>query len=222
MNKDVFEKIKKCLALSKSSNENEATIALKQAKLLMDRNNLTLSDVELSNINKKTLITDLKRLRFLEVKLAKMVSEVFECGFYIDGNRNFHFYGVDPNNEIAIYAYKVLVPILKKARKEYVSALHKNTKLKNKRALGNSYSLGWIQSVRSKCIPLHPNKKIEELLKKYSEEKLSLKDINWKKTQGLNKHKELEAQVAGYVDGKDVALYSGMKNKEYTLIEPVK
>lgn len=85
MNKDVFEKIKKCLALSKSSNENEATIALKQAKLLMDRNNLTLSDVELSNINKKTLITDLKRLRFLEVKLAKMVSEVFECGFYIDG-----------------------------------------------------------------------------------------------------------------------------------------
>lgn len=36
-NKTALEKIKKCLALSKSANEHEATQALKQAQALMQR-----------------------------------------------------------------------------------------------------------------------------------------------------------------------------------------
>ena len=45
-----LEKIKKCLALSRSANENEAAQALKHAQALMAQYGLNQADVDLSEI----------------------------------------------------------------------------------------------------------------------------------------------------------------------------
>ncbi len=46
----ILEKIKKCLALSKSANEHEAAQALKQAQALMREYGITDIEVELSAV----------------------------------------------------------------------------------------------------------------------------------------------------------------------------
>jgi hypothetical protein len=47
----VIRKIKRCLALSKSSNENEAATAMHQAQALMREYRLTELDVRLSDVD---------------------------------------------------------------------------------------------------------------------------------------------------------------------------
>ena len=44
INKNIFEKINKLLALANSSNENEATVAAQKASLLLAQYNLSLAD----------------------------------------------------------------------------------------------------------------------------------------------------------------------------------
>ena len=46
----VIRKIKRCLALSKSSNENEAATAMRQAQALMREYRLTEMEVHLSDV----------------------------------------------------------------------------------------------------------------------------------------------------------------------------
>lgn len=48
--KDAIEKIKKCLALSKSANQHEAATALRQAQSLMEKYNIDADDAELLGI----------------------------------------------------------------------------------------------------------------------------------------------------------------------------
>lgn len=49
----ILNKIKKCLALSKSANPQEAAIALKQAQALMQEYNVTQTDVMFSDVQKQ-------------------------------------------------------------------------------------------------------------------------------------------------------------------------
>lgn len=218
MNEDILKKIKKCLALSKSSNENEAAIALKQAQTLMKQNNISLNDVEFSEIKKRTLITDLKRMRFVEVRLAQMVAGIFECGFLIDENKNFIFYGIEPNTEIAEYAYGVLLPSLKKARKEYVSGLHGNTKLKSKRSLGDTFCMGWIFSVKTKCAAIHPNKKMDDLLNRFKKEFFNPKEFKFKESKFKNKDKLFKAHIAGCKASESIQVFHAMGNEKQNQI----
>lgn len=64
----VLEKIKKCLALSKSANEHEAAQALKQMQALMREYGISDADVALSDI-KQHACTD---------KTAKSAAAVYE------------------------------------------------------------------------------------------------------------------------------------------------
>ncbi len=46
----IIDKIKKCLALSRSANEHEAAAALRQAQKLMQQYRIEMSDVDMSDI----------------------------------------------------------------------------------------------------------------------------------------------------------------------------
>ncbi|MFW1963439.1 DUF2786 domain-containing protein [Acinetobacter baumannii] len=206
---DVLRRLKKCLALTKSSNEFEAAAALRQVQSLMKKYNLTELDVQLSDINEQYYQTDHKRKKMVEIRLAQMIADVFECGFYINNtqNKQFVFYGVSPNTDIAVYSYEVLEPILMQAKKEYVASLHGNTKLKSKRSLSKSFCLGWINSVRNKCERLNPNTDLQDLLKKYEENKLNLNTFDFSKIQHRDKNKLNEARRQGYLRGESVNLF---------------
>ncbi|MFC6631502.1 recombinase family protein [Acinetobacter beijerinckii] len=212
---DVLRRLKKCLALTKSSNEFEAAAALRQVQTLMIKYNLTELDVQLSDINEHYYQTNHIRKKMVEVRLAQMVADVFECGFYIKNTKNkqFVFYGISPNTDIAVYSYEVLEPILMQAKKEYMATLHGNTKLKSKRALSKSFCLGWINSVRNKCERLNPNTDLQELLKKYENTKLNLNTFGFSEIEHRNKNKLNEARRQGYLKGETVNLFHAV-NKD--------
>ena len=78
----ILGKIKKCLALSASSNPNEAAIALRQAHALMERygvssHEITISDIGESEAQSRTMARD-KPAQW-EVLLASMVGKAFGC-----------------------------------------------------------------------------------------------------------------------------------------------
>lgn len=81
---EVFEKIKKLMALSQSSNENEASLALKRAQKLMQEYQVSMEDVSFAEINEQTeTINPAMRDRVLYTTLASIISKAFGVDFYI-------------------------------------------------------------------------------------------------------------------------------------------
>lgn len=117
--KEVFEKIKKLMALSQSPNENEASLALKRAQKLMQEYSISMEDVTLSEIDEKSeAITPAMRDRVLYTTLAGIISKAFGVEFYIRFTRKTGssstqatqtvFIGPKSRLEAACYTYTIL------------------------------------------------------------------------------------------------------------------
>lgn len=82
---EVFEKIKKLMALSKSANENEASLALSRAQKLMKEYQISMDDVTLSEIKEQgEMIVPAMRDRVLYTTLASIISKAFGVDYYIN------------------------------------------------------------------------------------------------------------------------------------------
>ncbi|AUZ05086.1 hypothetical protein ADP71_14900 [Vitreoscilla sp. C1] len=152
----VLSKIKKCLALAKSSNEHEAAQALKQAQALMRDFELTEHDVDCAQVNEQHKPFTYRPSPW-QALLVQMCGKAFGCRYYIDkawcfkihqSKSRVHFVGLGERSELASYAFDVLSRQLRAARSEY-----KNTALKRVRVQKNlmyrldEFSLGWVQGV---------------------------------------------------------------------------
>jgi hypothetical protein len=126
---DIMRKIKKCLALSSSSEPNEAAAALRQAQKLMEKHGLTTMDVAVSEINE----TDVRstagstKVPAWELKLMRLVAEAFGCHLlWMRGNSHgrtakelfgsWRLVGPSSQLPIAQYTAQVLLRKLTKAR----------------------------------------------------------------------------------------------------------
>jgi len=79
-NSSAIRKIKHCLALAQSANENEAATALRQAHALMREYRLTEMDVKLSDVGEvESQFTRTERLPTWERNLSGAVSRTFGC-----------------------------------------------------------------------------------------------------------------------------------------------
>ncbi|WP_407324541.1 DUF2786 domain-containing protein [Acinetobacter pittii] len=216
----IIDKISKCLALSKSANEHEAAVALRQAQALMQKYKISEKQILISDIKERIIQTKTQRTKDIERRLKVMIANVFECGSYsgwytLEGTKfqQHVFYGVEPNASIAAYAYSVLLPILIKNKQSYLATLHGNTKLKSKRRLGISYHRGWIQGVEKKCKNLNPDKELKEKLNEY-EKTLNLVYCEVKSVKHYNKDMLYQARVKGYSDGSKVNLHHAIDPNE--------
>lgn len=124
--KEAIDKIKKCFALSASSNEHEAATALRQAQSLMEKFNIDDQDMLAAGVSAqfaKSAAT--KKPVIWEAVLANMVSKAFGCEIvfqsplFFEGGK-YHFIGCGPSPEIAVYAFNVLLRQLKKQRAAYI------------------------------------------------------------------------------------------------------
>ena len=91
-----IEKIKHCLALSKSSNEFEAANALRQAQKLMEQYNIDEFDLEASEIKQAIENSESSKLPpQWETNLTVMIANAFDCKvvYYPRRGKNGDWYG---------------------------------------------------------------------------------------------------------------------------------
>lgn len=160
----IISKIKRCLALSKSSNEHEAATALRQASSMMQKYGIDEDDIEASDINSVEAETKFgKNPATYQIMLSNLICKLFGCKAYFVQNRfrnsKFAFLGEEMYATIASYAFDVLHAQLTRARKEYMrTELKGMVYSKNKRARAEVFCQGWISAVKSKVENIMPPK----------------------------------------------------------------
>lgn len=147
-------KIKKCLALSKSSNENEAATALRMAQSLMKEFQIDPDLLDIVEAKSASKVT--KTPTSWESHLVRMIARAMQCKhIFSQGHSGFGiksewiFIGVDPAPEVAAYAFDVLYRQVTKARKNFIeTTLKRVTVKKNKVRRADLFCDGWVESVQ--------------------------------------------------------------------------
>lgn len=147
-------KIKKCLALAKSANENEAAIALRQAQSLMREYQI---DPDLLDIVEACCDSNVKKTpQAWEASLVAAIAKSMQCRLIFSSGHSFFgtkakwtFIGADPAPEIASYAFDVLYRQVNRARKAFIeTGLKRVTVKKNKVRRADLFCEGWVESVQ--------------------------------------------------------------------------
>ena len=110
----ILEKIRKCLALAKSSNPHEAAAALRQAQKLMAAHKLSEQDIDLlsvksarANAGRAQKPPKWQHMLVGVICEAFSVEAIFRSGFF-QKETEVEFIGIEEAPEVASYAYDVL------------------------------------------------------------------------------------------------------------------
>lgn len=157
MNDALLTKIRKCLALAKSSNEHEAAAALAKARALMEEHSLTLDDLALSEIGEaKATGSRTQRAPLWEEALCMTVRHATGCSAIIDTDLRRIYIGPGPAPEIASYAFSALFRQLKAARKAYIQRHLKRCRPARKRQRADIFCEAWACAVYDNVKSLMP------------------------------------------------------------------
>ena len=166
--KKAIDKIKRCLALGKSSNEHEAATAMRQAKALMAKYSVEMSDRELSGLNQAAnKSTAAKYPSSWQIGLAKMVAEYMDCAVVFSANYNgkaeWLFLGFDANPEVASYAHAVLLRQALRARTNYIKKELSHIQSTGKKTgRADTFCSGWVQTAKNLMGNVAINKEIQD------------------------------------------------------------
>lgn len=215
----IVKKIVKCLSLSKSSNENEASIALRQAKRLMEKHNISNVDVALADVgeSKVTAGTNNMPPRWLAM-LANMISKSFGVeNIFLETYKtnSYTFIGMRHSAEVASYAFTVLRRKLTKDRNEYFKNLRGKRINRTRKAdvFAVSWGIGVTNTVETFAHPM-PKKIYENYLSIHYKNLATLKS----RTQKLTK-RSFTAYLDGANASKNVSLHYGVNGENQKLIE---
>ncbi len=150
----ILDKIKKCLALSSSSNAHEAEAALRQARKLMDAHNITAQDVRAADAEEHHSPAGAKtHPANWETMLAMKVGDAFRCRVFFSGGSfwnekgQWSFVGCGADPEVAHYAFAVLLRQARQARETHIQARLKRCRTTIKIRRADLFSEGWVRSV---------------------------------------------------------------------------
>lgn len=154
----MIEKIKKCLELAKSSNPNEAALAMEKAQHLMNKYNIDMEEVKLSDINvMNTYASEAIDPAAYILDLASMIGSVFGCNTLftreIKSSRwvtTAEFIGIKPSSDLASFAFDILRRQISKDRKKFLKLCSPRWKRPTKIRKANIFCEAWIQSVEKK------------------------------------------------------------------------
>ncbi|MCX2684048.1 DUF2786 domain-containing protein [Pseudomonas sp. DCB_AW] len=235
----VIRKIKRCLALSKSSNENEAATAMRQAQALMREYRLTELDVRLSDVDEvQSEKSRAHRRPTWDRHLSAIVARVFSCrplsyrhwcgtsGRMVERAL---FVGVTPAPQIAMYAYEALLAKLTQARLDYVSRVRsgKSRSTYSPETAGDHFAIAWVSAVHGKIHELVPRGEEDLAIEQHSkgsglvavesrdnaliEQYLAGKEIG-KPRKARAVELDMAAQIAGMLAGQLVEINPGLAN----------
>jgi len=233
----VIRKIKRCLALSKSSNENEAATAMRQAQALMREYRLTELDVQLSDVGVvQSESARANRRPTWDRQLGAVVARAFgvrslSLNHWCEKTKRrverAVFVGVIPSQQIALYAYEALLTKLTLARSDYMSGVRsgRHRSPYSPETAGNHFALAWVHAVSGKLQDLVPRGEEDpsapggsgshELIAAESkgteliDQYLSSKEIGKQRRSGPLEM-DMNAQVAGMLAGRSVQINHGV------------
>jgi len=151
-----IEKIKKLLKLAgnQGAQGNEASNALSQARALLSKYQLSMTDVELSTVNRCEQKSTVKtKPSQWESALAQAVAKIMGCklvfrpGFYASHRGQWVFIGIDVSPELAAYAFEVLLRQLKRDRANYVKNQLKRCRPSTQKARAVAFCESWVFAV---------------------------------------------------------------------------
>ena len=220
-------KIKKCLALAKSANENEAAIALRQAQSLMREFQV---DPDLLDIVEANCLSNVKKSpQAWEAALVGLIAKSLKCRLIFSSGNPYYgtkaqwtFIGIDPAPEIASYSFDVLYRQVNRARKTFIeTSLKRVTVKKNKVRRADLFCEGWVQSIRHLIteIDIEIPENTTTRIKKYMDQAHS--NLGSFTPKDRNKGKALNASDyhAGQQSGKSAQLNQAMNGgKQYEKI----
>ncbi len=168
IDKALLAKIKKCMALARSSNEHEAAAALAKARALMEEHGVTDAQLELAEVDKATARASrtVKPLMW-ETFLSSTVDRALNVVSFIDANGDRTFVGRGPTSTIAAYAFAVLFRQLKRARTDYIARHLKRCRPGRKRQRADVFCEAWALAVYRKIVALLPERAPDDLVKRY-------------------------------------------------------
>lgn len=215
----ILDKIKKCLemAKSKTSNPNEAEIALRQARKLMDLYSLEMGDVLASMASEAKILAGSEGSPPVwRIRLAQVCADAFGTRIIISNPRFraacFIFIGCAAAPELAGYAYQVLERQLQKARREFLDT-QKRCKRSTKVARGDAFANGWLDAVNSKVesfagVEDNIAEAVEAYMKKNYPD-LESAELKRRKVKARNEG----AVEAGYEAGKSAQLHQAVNHQ---------
>lgn len=209
--KTALEKIKKCLALSKSANEHEAAQALKQAQALMRKYEVVEHDVELSNVSEAGAEREVARkLANWQWSVARLVAGVFGCNYYKQG-KVIRFFGLGNRAELAAYALDVVYRQIATARRKFLREEGAGWSKNNRAYLADKYCEGWLVGAKDVVQEFAITEKETALMKEY-EDDLDLKTVKRRVAYVGGQLGEAGdvAAAQGWGDGKDIQLHHAM------------
>lgn len=157
---DALAKIKKCLALSHSSEAHEAAAAMRQAQKLMAQFGLSERDVSLADVREASARAASPAVNAWEASLARVCADAFGCEMYslVRGAYNeagnyarqgfYVFVGVGTAPDVASYCFAVLLRQCSRARLAHVRRQPRQCKPATKTARGDAFAAGWVCGVR--------------------------------------------------------------------------
>lgn len=215
MNNDVAKilaRIRKCLALARSSEPHEAAAALRQAQKLMELHGISHDDARLSDVRENP--TDCGRKNRTPpawlTMIANSVAQCFGVTLYYQQrgylfSAQIVFVGIGPAPEVAGYAFDVLRRQCERARRDYYRDLRGTRAGRVRRA--DAYAIGWVRAVHSKI------EKFAKECPKVVEDYLVQSRINLVAFKPINRTTARNEKDAGhgFEDGLDVELQHGVR-----------
>lgn len=213
-NKDkIISKVRKCLALSKSANANEAATALRQAQALMDQHGIDESDVLAAEAREAAASsTSIARPPAWESFLVSVVGDAFCCNpIYSQGipRGEWIFVGIGPKSEVAAYAFDVLLRQLKSARSAYIMEKLQRCKRATKTRRGDEFCIGWIHAVRASVRVFARSEEDDAIVNAYLAKRFknALVPVDARHAKG---GRNFGDALAGHRAGRDVTLNHGV------------
>lgn len=212
----IIAKIKKCLALAKSSNEHEAAIALRQAQRMMQQHGITDFDVEAADIQEEATKAGASSAPARwECGLATRVAKAFDCAVFLAVDYpvgKWTFVGAAPSGEIARYAFEVMFRQVKRARVGYIKTALKRCGPTSRTRRADLFCEGWVMAATALIEAFAGSEAQQAKVTAYLENKHALKGFHGRNRNAGRKltERDFGDTVAGHAAGQAAQLNRGV------------
>lgn len=171
----IIDKISKCLRLSESCNPNEAAAAIRQARRMMQKYDISEHQVLAGGVTEASVSSGINyNPPFWVLALSNIVARSFGCRAFLsrkDGqHHHFRFIGTGHSAQVGSYTFEVLQRRLRRARKDFVWSLDVESK-KEKTRRGDVFAQAWLfritQLVTDFAEPPQTKKAVDEYIRQH-------------------------------------------------------